>query len=165
MNALKANIVLFLFFMLMIYACKKKTDLPDTPSIAYKSFTQKKDSAYLVFSFLDGDGDIGLAQGDTNAPYNKKGNHFYNLFVTYSEKVNGQYKAIKLTPPLNYRIPNIMPEGVNKSLDGEIKIKWPAPYYNPLLNIGDTVKYDFYIEDRALNKSNVASTGDVIIQY
>ncbi len=85
--------------------------------------------------------------------------------MQYYEKHGGQFQLINLLFPLNYRIPYITPEGNNKALSAEIRIKMLAPYYSPFLNIGDTVRYDFYIKDRAGHQSNTATTGDVIIRY
>ncbi len=56
----------------------------------------------LKFSFTDGDGDIGLAQGDTIPP------HDYNLYIDYFEKQNGEYVKIEFVDfSFNARIPNI----------------------------------------------------------
>jgi hypothetical protein len=48
--------------------------------------------------------------------------------------------------------------GVNKILKGTISVS--IFYFLPPT---DTIKYDFYITDRALNISNVASTSEVVV--
>jgi hypothetical protein len=150
----------------IVNACKKKTTtIPTTPSLTFVSFTQNVDSAIVKFNFTDGDGDIGFDAKDTNSPYTVKEGHYYNFFVTYYEKHNGQFKAIPLKPPLHVRLPRIVIDSKNKTIEGELYVALPAPYYSPLLNKGDTIKFDYYLEDRALNKSQVATSGDIITKY
>ncbi len=160
------NISKILLLLCVVNACKKKTaEISTTPSLTFVSFTQGIDSAIVKFNFTDGDGDIGFSPKDTTSPYTKAEGHYYNFFVTYYEKHNGQFKAIKLTPPLHVRLPRIVLESKDKTLQGDLYIALPAPYYSPLLNIGDTIKFDYYLEDRALNKSAVVSSGDIITKY
>jgi hypothetical protein len=47
--------------------------------------------------------------------------------------------------------------GQDKTLKGEISVKIQYQVVPPY----DTIKYDFYVRDRAYNKSNVASTTDI----
>ena len=61
-------------------------------------------------------------------------------------------------PYPSYRIPYMERLGVNKILRGTISLTFLYLFYSP----GDTIKYDFYIKDRALNESNVASTGEIV---
>jgi len=61
--------------------------------------------------------------------------------------------------PSPYRIPYMVRLGVNKILKGTISVTFLYLFYSP----GDTIKYDFYIKDRALNESNVASTSEIVI--
>lgn len=146
--------LLFAFCALFIIACKKETNLPIEPKINFLDFTQKPDSAYLRMTFTDGDGDIDLAKDDTN----------YNFFISYFEKHGGNFTELHLTPPLNYRIRDVNPNGQKKPLEGIIKVKWKAPYYNPFLQNGDTIRYDFYLVDKAGHKSNTETSGDIIIR-
>ena len=63
-------------------------------------------------------------------------------------------------PPLNYRIPNdprMKRDGQDKTLKGEISVEIQYQVVPPY----DTIKYEFYVRDRAYNKSNVASTTDI----
>jgi hypothetical protein len=170
-NFFKIFCLLLISLALSFSACEKKEKYPAIPAIEYIDFTQKPDSAYLRFSFTDGDGDIGLSQGDTLAPYDKNGDFYYNLYINYFEKRDGVFEEIDTVctvqgcVPLdfNYRIPDITQPGKNKALNGEIKIKLSAPY--KLASPNDTIKYEFYIVDRALHKSNVVSTEDIKVLY
>jgi hypothetical protein len=160
------TILYLLVVLCVVTACKKKTtDISTTPTLTFVSFTQGKDSAIVKFNFTDGDGDIGFDAKDTTSPYTKKEGHFYNFFVTYYEKHNGVFKAIPLNPPLNVRLPRIVVESKDKTIQGDLYVALPSPYYSPLLNIGDTIKFDYYLEDRALKKSAVVSSGNIITKY
>lgn len=165
--------------------CKKKEIYPSVPSIAYEQayFMRASDGTdsvmTLVFSFRDGDGDIGLDQADTLPPfqadrdkYNKARNPFYNnLHVEYFEWIDTSFQQIvreldpDALPPVYdtlrylYRIENITPEGRHKAIRGDFEINiYPSPHPDAK----DTVMYRFYLYDRALNKSNVAETPPLV---
>lgn len=168
--------------MFMVAACKKKEIYSVIPLIEYKTahFYQNAEGVdtlmVLVFSFKDGDGDIGLTQADTSAPFNpvldpvnnnKLINPYYNnLYIDYFELVNGTYQSLK-TPFGNdtlrypFRFESLTPEGRHKAIRGDIEVGIsPVPLaYNPQ---SDTVMYRFFIYDRALHKSNIAESPALI---
>ncbi len=148
------------------FSCQKIESLSEIPYIEFKSF-ELRDTVdilgnpgkigELIFKFEDGDGDIGLEQPDTLSSDTTN----YNLFLTLFEKIEGQYQKVDeedLETPLNYRIPYIENIGQNKTLIGEIKVE----LYYYLLMLYDTIKYEFYITDRALHKSNVETTSEIV---
>lgn len=137
--------------------CKKKDKYPVVPEITFVGFEKfGADSARVVISFTDGDGDIGLTESDSIAPYQ------FNFFAKYYQKRNGVFVEKVLSPPLNYRIPTLNSSKKTKSLEGEIWIILPGPYY--ILTIPkDTIQYEFYIKDRALNESNHVFSNEIII--
>ena len=57
------------FFAILGAACKPQPTFPTTPALTFKEFIQPagSDSLRVVFSFTDGDGDIGLLQTDTDS--------------------------------------------------------------------------------------------------
>jgi hypothetical protein len=61
--------------------------------------------------------------------------------------------------PSSYRIPYMERLGRDKILKGTISITFLYLFYSP----SDTISYDFYIKDRALNPSNVASTSEIVL--
>jgi hypothetical protein len=177
--------LLFLLFVLFLSTCKKKEIYPSIPYLEFKEalFFPANDGTdsimKLVFTFKDGDGDIGLDQTDTFPPfqadwnkYKKATNPFYyNLHVNYFELVDNQFQhVVKIldpdaTPPVYdtlrnlYRIENITPEGRHKAIRGDIEVSiFPSPYPDAK----DTVRYKFFIYDRALNKSNEVETPNII---
>ena len=154
-------------------SCKKIQSYPDIPEVHFKSYTAKNSvdllgnetkAVELVFTFIDGDGDIGLKQTDTISPYigEYKNNYFSTLYV----KENGEYKKIENIAVSNYTIPYIEPQGQNKTLKADVKVKYEYTILsaNDSLFSYDTIMYEFYIVDRALNQSNIDSTCDIVFE-
>ncbi len=168
----KIGFILVLSAMLLQVSCSKKENFPDTPIIEYESFVKIRNSqnidekGILEFSFTDGDGDIGLYNWDTVAPYD------YNLFITYFEKQNGEFKEVVLTYfdkitqeydtiSFNARIPIINRSGEDKAFKGKIEIEM---FINNYFSDFDTIRFDAYIKDRTLNESNVISTPEIVVK-
>jgi hypothetical protein len=152
--------------LLFLSSCMKKESYPEFPEIEFREFTTIFDttkiakSGFLTFSFTDGNGDIGLGSGDTLPPYEKSGDYYYNLVIDYYEKQQGQFVKVILDPPFSVRIPYLTPDYPNKAIKGIIVDTMqlnPAPVY-------DTIKFVFFIYDRALNKSNIDSTPPIILR-
>lgn len=128
----------------------------------------------LIFTFKDGDGDLGLTQADTFPPYNpvldpnnnnKSLNPYYNnLYIEYLESVDGIFQYVTApftTDTLNYafRFESLTPSGRHKAIRGDIEVQIsPSPYKNAR----DTVIYKFFIYDRALHKSNLIETPPIV---
>ncbi len=138
-------------------ACVKSNTYPDTPSLKVLSATLKDSSmVHAVLEFTDGDGDIGLAAGDTFPPYDTVSKYHNNLIVDYFEMQNGTW--VKNTQ-FKYRIQPITPAGKNKTLEGEMEIDLFFNTFSPF----DTVKYSFQLYDRALHESNVAESEGLVV--
>ena len=150
----------------MASACMKKEDYPDTPQIAFEGFTLVFDTGkvarqgFLTISFRDGDGDIGLTAGDTNFPYNRNGDYYYNYVIRYYEKQQGTFVLVPLDPPYSARIPFLIPGAYGRAIKGIIVDTLPL---NPQ-PVYDTIKLVFFIYDRALHKSNSDSTPPLILR-
>ena len=65
------------------------------------------------------------------------------------------------TLTLSARIPNLTPEGTNKAISGEIQDTLFVYNFN---SIYDTIMFEAYIIDRALNESNSISTPLIVRQ-
>jgi hypothetical protein len=153
--------------MMVLSGCPVPEVLPDVPRVEFKSFilTEKSNplgstilTGELVFDFEDGDGDIGFESysDSLTRPDTLK----YNLFLTLHEKVNGKYREIDISELKSkpfYRIPPLDREGQNKTLRGEIQVD--IEYYTIDY---DTLKYSFFIMDRAFHRSNVDTTSEII---
>jgi hypothetical protein len=165
MKEIRYTSLIFVSFILLS-SCRKIEHLPATPSIEFSSFTvfdtvdllgNNSKGGKLRFKFEDGDGDLGLnspTSGSTDST---------NLFLTLYRKEEGtMFLSSGLDPLLpyaTYRIPYMERLGQNKILKGTISVTMIYQSFAP----GDTIKYDFYITDRALNVSNVASTNEIIV--
>jgi len=162
----RASIITASLLVILLTGCPEIQQLPDTPRIEFESFTlsEKTDDlgneiilGELVYLFEDGDGDIGMPEADSIAPDDSSE---YNLFLTLFKKIDMEYIEVgedELGAPLFYRIPYVEPrEGQNKTLQGNIKIE-----FEYLTLDYDTIRYDFYMYDRARNKSNTESTTDI----
>ncbi len=170
----KVSSLIGLLIVFSLFSCKKKETFDNTPIIEFVNFEQLLNSAgkdslgILHFTFTDGDGDLGLAPNDTFPPFEKTGNHYYNFIISYFEKQNGQWVKISATPPFpggdtvsnSSRIPFLTPDGQIKSLEGDLFMQL---FTNNPFSPYDTIKYEFSIEDRALNRSNTETTPDIIL--
>jgi len=159
-------LILILIVILVLDACHKIEHLSPIPGIEYTSFTifdttdilgNHSKAGNLMFRFEDGDGDLGL-----NAPSPGEIDSV-NLFIKLFRKVDGiMTPATDTLDPLKpspFRIPYMERLGQNKILKGSISVTFLYLFYLPT----DTIRYDFFVKDRAQNESNVASTNEIVI--
>lgn len=158
-------------------SCRKFEEYPDIPAITYSNFlvlinqeTGITERGVLVFTYTDGDGDLGLASGDTMAPFNRDSEYYYNLIIKYYEKQFGEFVEVPLlswnndssyydTLTFNSRFPVLTPESGNQAIKGVFEDT--LFIYNPISEF-DTIKFKAFIYDRALNKSNEIETPPII---
>jgi hypothetical protein len=151
--------------ILSFLGCERIEKVSPIPDIKYKDFDVQlgKDSLgnelyviQVVFSFIDGDGDIGLFL--TGDPNQDSTNLF---FITYQKTPEAEYlptddEQDTLVYVIAYD--DAMERvGQNKTLKGEIFID--HIYY--FLPDYDTIRYEFYMYDRARNQSNIETTEDI----
>jgi hypothetical protein len=168
----RGTCIIFLITTLIgVFSCSKPQTYSPIPVITFdkvilKDTLEKIGNSYdtvklvkLVFKLIDGDGDIGLKPDETDILYKYRDSLWNNNFFSTRYKfVHGQQIEVidTLSPPF-YRIPYVVPVGQNKTLKATISINITYPYYSTGLEF-DTVRYEFFIVDRALNKSNVEVT-------
>jgi hypothetical protein len=144
----------------------KQENFSDVPFIGYQSFVGLYDTGHypvygvLTITFQDGNGDIGLDDGDIMPPFDTGSPYYYNFIIDYYEKQSGQFVKVDLDPPLSSRIPVLSPLYPGKPIKGIISDTLPL---NPA-PVFDTIKIEAFIYDRALNKSNVISTPEIILR-
>ena len=152
---------------ILLAGCPTPKVLPDIPRVEFRSFVLEEKpnplgivlTGVLNFYFEDGDGDIGFhaSLDSLSQPDSVK----YNLFLTIYEMVDGEYRMVDTseldTKPF-YRIPPLDREGQNKTLKGEIEVE--IEYF--VFDGDDTLRYSFYILDRAYNRSNTDTTTEII---
>jgi hypothetical protein len=145
---------------LVFSTCEPIEKVSDVPEIKFKSFTlYDRDTlgfqikaGEMIFSFIDGNADFGVKENSVDT---------LNLFLLPFHKVNMAYEPLNVdTFGRKYAVMNdeaLVRVGQNKTVKGEIKLQ----VYYFVIPPFDTIRYDFYIVDRAGNKSNVASTSDI----
>ena len=179
-TATKIVFILVFLSAQLLLSCQKKEHFPFIPEIHYSRFLVEMDTAthvaqrgILEFTFKDGDGDIGLRSTDIHPPFNPGSKYYYNLIIKYFEKQHGKFVEVPLlawnpdsarydTMTFDARIPRLTPNLENKAISGTIQ---DTLFINNPLSKFDTIKYTFFIYDRALHKSNVDSTPEIVRRY
>jgi hypothetical protein len=156
-----------LLTFVLVISCQKIEQMPPEPYVEFTSFTifdttdilgNTGKAGRLQFHFEDGDGDVGLKEPTA------EDDDTTDVFISLYRKENGVMvlstdKNDPLLPSSSYRAPYMERLGQNKLLTGTISIIMLYQSFS----FGDTVMYDFYIRDRALNESNRDSTGEIIV--
>jgi hypothetical protein len=162
------NLTVILVSVLLLVSCIKIQTLPDEPRIEYRSFAvfdttdilgNNLKAGRLKFYFEDGDGDMGYLSPEAGEETDS-----INLFFTlYRMKDGAMNPAPENDPfkPSGYRIPYMERLGQNKILKGTISVTFMYLFYSE----GDTIRYDFYIRDRAGNLSNTVSSSNIPVFY
>lgn len=144
-------------------SCVKQKIFPPQPIIEFKKYVKYGiDSADCIITFKDGDGDIGIYEWDTASTDDFRMKYFYKdtsgIFHPYDMSPGS---TVFDTLYYSYRVPNITPDGQNKTLDGEIKAKLRAtPLYGPGHKV---VKFEITLRDRAGNKSNTVYSDEITV--
>ena len=149
--------------------CSRVQSYSDVPEIGFVSLSFENVTtalgtdrmAVLVFSFVDGDGDIGVRSRSHQDSISK-------IHYTWQKKLTGgtyePYKFPKTGTTDSTAIPynSVMnkDEAQNKTLKGTIQIALYAPDKPQDV---DTMRIEYFIFDRAGNKSNVDKTPDFSI--
>jgi hypothetical protein len=158
--------ILVVSILFTFSGCVKQENYPVEPQIEFLNFFLGFDTGQyavqgiLNISFTDGDGDIGLNSNYTKPPFDTGSPYYYNYIITYFEKQQGAFVPIDLNPPFSYRIPVLNSEFPGKPIKGMISDTLELNPYP----VFDTIKFEAYIYDRALHKSNVISTPEIILK-
>ena len=146
------------------YGCKKTCTYSEVPTLKYLDFVKIPtangidDKGVLKFGFTDADGDIGYTANDH--PSDSTDEYYYNFFIDYYEKQNGDYVKVETGLPQNARLP-VFSNNEPECMSGEISIE---VYINNPFSLFDTIRFECYIVDRALHKSNKVTTPDIIVR-
>ncbi|MCF8464953.1 MAG: hypothetical protein K9G41_08935 [Flavobacteriales bacterium] len=158
--------LMFMLIAVALSSCLKRVDYPNRPHIEFLGFYPNlaavgpSDSLGAVkFSFTDGDGDLGLNEGDTIGEFAQGQPYNYNLFINYFEKQNGVFVEVVPPFPFHVRFKRLTSEGGNGELEGEMEVGVTARPGTPY----DTIRYEMYIVDRALQHSDTIVTSDIIL--
>ena len=163
---MKFSIIAVIIGLTFIVSCHEITQYSEIPAITYKSHIARDSFdilgnstkfVELTFSIIDGDGDFGLADDDTLPPFDTIYN--FNFFPTLFAKNDTGFLEVSIAYP-NFRIPFVQVEN-HKAYKADIIIE--MEYITSFLET-DTIKYDFYVVDKALNESNVVTTPEIIFE-
>jgi len=161
------KLILFTSLVSLTTACFKVEHIPSTPSIEFTSFEifdtldilgNTSKAGRLIFRFEDGDGDMGLSEPTSESTDTT------NLTLSLFRKKSGKMVIVTdpndpLLPYSSYRIPYMERLGQNQILRGSIAVTFLYQSYNQ----GDTIKYEFFIKDRAENYSNKEETAEIVV--
>ena len=159
-NKIKYVFALFLLAGLY-YSCVKKTTYLLTPEIEYKSFTylpipSAPDSAMMVITYKDGDGDIGKEADDQT--YNLYMNYYYKDTVTQKYVAYYSLATDSLKTGYTIRRPDVSYKG--KPISGEVAVGISKCRHSKKYKL---IKYVIYMYDNAGNKSNVITTPELSV--
>jgi hypothetical protein len=148
-------LALFIVVLLTIASCQKTNDVSNIPQISSLSVKpnmvkagSSSDTVYLSFHFKDGDADLGINTSGT----------VYDIYLVDSRDsdTSGYF-----FPDINSSV-----ENPSTGIDGNCTVKLLAAFLIPRSTRpnGDTLRYQVFIKDRALNTSNVLVTPDIYIK-
>ncbi|MFO7371222.1 MAG: hypothetical protein R6X09_13240 [Bacteroidales bacterium] len=164
MKPLQYIIPAFIVLALIYTSCEPIEKVGEVPEIEFKSYTPvmvdtygiQRPGAILAFTFKDGDADFGIDRTLENPDT-------ANLYLHPYQKLDGRYDSVDFRTYGRW-YPILRDEKMdrtsgNTTVKGEIQLTivyfLPPPF--------DTIRYDFYITDRAGNKSNVETTTDIAV--
>lgn len=136
-------------------ACTPDPVFPDEPMLTFKEYQYNgSDTLKVVFSFTDGDGDIGVSP---------TGNDSNMVLTLFYKGPDGQFH-MELEPGggaddsiyYTYRIPELT-EG-QTGLEGDIYL-----VVNSSLMPHDTIQFNAYLLDQSHNKSAVVRTPEFVL--
>lgn len=162
------SVVLLVLALSVWSGCLEREEFPNEPRLEYIGFvaypspvSQADSIGFVRFRFTDGDGDLGLNPGDTLGDFAPGQTYYHNLFVRYFEKQNGEYVEFIPVFPFHSRFRSLTPTGGDKSLQGIMDV---GVFARPGVQV-DTVRYEIFIVDRALNHSDTIVTEDILLPF
>jgi len=166
------------FVASFLWSCEPVQKVSEIPEIHFKKlvFEDRTDDlgetftkGILTFSFIDGDGDLGVKPEEKNpdGTYVPGGGMSRIYYVWYQKKTDGTYEAYQfpkgdITSSSEIPYGRVMDksEAQNKTLKGTIEIEMQTPSDTQGIDI---MRVEFFITDRAENQSNIEYTPDFSI--
>jgi hypothetical protein len=159
MNLFRGTIVIALFAV-AIGGCTPDPVFPVEPMLTFKEFIQRpgSDSLDVVFSFTDGDGDIGVAVNSSDS----------NMVLTayHRDPASGLWVVVdnpNTANPLDslcytYRIPKLA--AGQEGLEGDIYVTINKTF---LALTEDTLQFNAFLLDQSRNRSPYVRTPEVVL--
>jgi hypothetical protein len=186
------KVIPILFVLAIFYSCVEVEPVSPIPEIKFVSFNIDSNTVddnnvfprILEFDFIDGDADLGVYDeihaNDSDYTVEER----FGIFIHFFEKVDTNYIERFFTEErveeindkenggtkdtlfidtiyLHQQLPydeKLDRVGQNKMVKGTIRVEL---FFPPTLPY-DTMKLEFYIRDRGLNKSNIEETNDFV---
>ena len=161
----KSKYILLFLFIVSYFSCTNAPDFTDEPQIEFVGFNATQIAQGLTTEiaftlkifFTDGDGDIGFALTNINAPTD------VNIIDNRTGELYGQF-----------RIPQVPEQGSNNGIQGEIELNLSStccvfpdmeipPCSNPSEFPTNDLTLDVRIQDRAGNWSNTITTPSITL--
>jgi hypothetical protein len=153
------NLFFASLFIALLVGCKPEPVFPIEPSLVFKEYIQSEtsDSLQVVFSFTDGDGDIGVSPGDADT----------NMLLTvYYKNPLGEYSVypqFNTADPLDsltypYRVPRLTAS--QKGVEGDIYVV----INDAFISVYDTIAFNAFIVDQAGHRSQLVRTPELILR-
>lgn len=151
--------LILIVIILSFIRCQKPHEYPASPIIDFLYLTVLDTSDALgnptknfdiTFKIVDGDYNFGFKDSDTNDASLNFNNFHIDIYTSYKNKVN------KITnDTINYdgKIPWVEPIGIQKYF--KATVTYSIYLYNIIY---DSIYFEFYVMDRAKNKSNTEKT-------
>jgi hypothetical protein len=147
--------IAILAITVFLFASCSKNNLSKIPQISSLTITpdsikagSSRDTVYLKFHIVDGDGNLGNDHNSTN----------YDIYLidNRDSSVTGYFFPY---------IPSQVTSDGN-GIEGDCIVKLLAAFIVPRANHpnGDTVHYEVYVKDQAQNESNHLTTPDIYIR-
>lgn len=161
MKTIQALLSVMFIGFIAAASCEREEELSDIPEIHFKSLNGPylediggivRYSADLTFTFADGDSDIGdfTSAGSTDT---------INLVLLPYQKIDGVYESVD-SALYGHRFTVRHHKKLDRdgaAIKGEITVAFGYIIKPPF----DTLRYEFYLYDRARHKSNVETTSDI----
>lgn len=163
----KYAIGVFMIVMAMFMAgCRHHEKFSEIPHIEFVSLEKVQDGAAadnqadFTIYFQDGDGDLGLDESDKDPVFAVDSPYYYNMFIDFYEKQNGEWVKIDFPTPLHARFPHLS-ESEPESIEGKLTIR---TYINNPYSNYDTVRLSCFVVDRALHHSDTIITPEIKVK-
>jgi hypothetical protein len=146
-------------------SCKKPSTYSIVPALEYKSLTISKDSSgndskfTLSATFTDGDGDVGYYPSGNGDIFDDTASQYYYNFVVTLSILQGNVWEDDTAFKISARLPYLTPLGANKSLKATIDKSDDLPFGYT----NTSIRFEAFIYDRALHKSNIITTPIFVI--
>ncbi len=155
--------------LLLLNSCRPVNNYSTTPKIDLRYVIVKdslqEDLGYLekyylvAFKIVDGDWNFGI---DTTKDYYQNGTHTMNYFAKLYYNDNGNIYEYELPAGMNLNgmVPYVPPVGLNDYYKATIIREFSIP-----IQIDKPIRFEFYVEDHELNRSNTQITPWILPDY